>query len=334
MKGAIVTAGYATVDIIKTIETFPDRHGLVRILGTQRALGGAACNCALDLARLAPALTVKPLAVVGEDEYGAAVFDAFGKCKNIDTSLMVRAGSTAFTDVLDEADTRVRTFLVYRGANELFDVDTVDVETLDCDIFHIGYICLLPALDQLDPEYGTRMARLLRKVQRAGILTSVDAVFDSSGRHKTLIPAAMRYTDILSVNEHEAGAACGIALRGADDALLEDRIPEVLRQFRAWGVKKWAVIHAPECAWGIDESGAVMRVPGAKLPEGFIKGSVGSGDAFVSGLLLGAHAARPLADAMEDGIAAAVTSLTAPGASDGIRPLDQARALLKTLERG
>ncbi len=334
MNGSIVVAGYADVDILKTIDNFPDRHGLVSVLDIGRALGGAACNCTLDLARLDPTLPVRPLALVGDDEYGAYLFSEYEKFKNIDTSLVQRAGRTAFTDVLDEAKTRVRTFLVFRGANASFDVDTVDVKALGgCDVFHIGYICLLDALDAPDPAYGTRMARLLKKVRDAGILTSVDAIYDSTGRHETLMPAAMKYADIMCVNEHEAGATFGVRLRGTDDALREDLIPGVLRRFRENGCRKWAVIHAPESAWGIDEAGAIVRVPGAILPEGFIKGSVGSGDAFVSGLLLGARAGLPLAVAMEDGIAAAVTSLTAPGASDGVLPIGEARALLKTLER-
>jgi sugar/nucleoside kinase (ribokinase family) len=333
MNGSIVVAGYADVDIIKTIDNFPDRHGLVSVLDIKRALGGAACNCALDLARLDPALTVRPLALIGEDEYGAHILSEYAKHPNIDISLIRRGGRTAFTDVLDEEKTRVRTFLVYRGANADFDVDTVDVAALNCAIFHIGYICLLDKLDRPDPAYGSRMARLLKNVRDAGILTSVDAIFDSTGRHAALMPAAMKYADIMCVNEHEAGAAFGVRLRDEGDFLREDKIPGTLKQFRAHGCHKWAVIHAPEGAWGIDEAGDIVRAPGAILPEGFIKGTVGSGDAFVSGLLLGARAGRTLADAMEDGIAAAVTSLTQPGASDGVRPIKEARALLKTLAR-
>ena len=331
MRSAIVAAGYADVDIIKTIETFPERHGLVSITNITRALGGAACNCGLDLAKLAPDTVIKPMAVYGDDEYGAFIDKYFAECPNIDTSLMIKGGSTGFTDVLDEADTSVRTFLTYRGANSLFDVDTVDVETLDCGIFHIGYICLMDALDRSDDQYGTRMARLLHKVQKAGIITSVDAITDSTGRHRTLMPAAMKYADVMCVNEHEAGAAFDMQLRLEDGTIDIDGMEKALRKFRENGVAKWAVIHAPEIAVGIDESDNIVFVPGAKLPEGFIKGTVGAGDAFVSGLLLGARDGLRLSDAIEDGIAAAVTSLSQPGASDGILPMNEARALLKKL---
>ena len=333
MAGSIVTAGFADVDIIKTIETFPQRHGLVNVTGISRALGGAACNCGLDLAMLDPNLTVRPMAVTGDDENGAYIYQQFSKCPNIDLSLMIRGGDTGFTDVIDEADTRVRTFLVYRGANRLFGVDSVDVDKLDCDIFHIGYICLLDALDAPDSQYGTKMARLLAKVRAAGIPTSVDAVTDATGRHRILMPAAMKQADILCVNEHEAGAAFGVDLTLPDGSINEERVPEILRRFKENGVKKWAVIHCPQCAWGMDENDDIIRVPGAILPQGWIKGTVGAGDAFVSGLLIGFREGKNLPDAMEYGIAAAITSLSEPGASDGIKPIPQAMELLKTMKR-
>ena len=126
MSGSIVAAGYADVDIINTIEGFPERHGLATVKSLSRALGGAALNCACDMAMLDRSLTVKPLAMIGNDEYGKYVTDRLAEYPNIDLSQMRRGGSTAFTNVLDEENTRVRTFLVYRGANALFDIDTVD----------------------------------------------------------------------------------------------------------------------------------------------------------------------------------------------------------------
>ena len=331
MKSSIVSAGYAGIDIIKTIEAFPERHGLVSITNISMALGGAVCNCGVDMAKLSPETIIKPMAMYGDDQYGSYMMEELNKLPNMDTSLMIRDKTTGFTDVLDEAETKVRTFLVHRGSNSLFDVDTVDVDALDCGIFHIGYICLMTALDSPDDRYGSRMARLLHKVQRSGILTSVDAVTDATGRHRTLMPAAMKYADIMCVNEHEAGAAFGVELRKSDGTLDEDGMLSVLRKFREHGVAKWAVIHAPECAMGLDENSQPVFVPGVKLPEGYIKGTVGAGDAFVSGLLLGAKDGLKLYDAINDGIAAAVTSLSEAGASDGVTTMAEARARLKAL---
>ena len=331
MRNNIVVAGYADVDVIKTIEGFPQPHGLNSVKAINYALGGAACNCGLDLAKLDPNLTVKPLAVIGDDDNGAYIERSLKVCPNIDLSLLRRRGQTAFTDVLDEEKTRVRIFLVYRGANQLFDVDTVDVDELDTDLFHIGYICLLDALDQKDDAYGSRMARLLRKLRKAGIMTSVDTATDSTGRHRYLMPAAMKYADIFCVNEHEAGAAYGESLRRDDDTPDVDAMVRTVRRFREGGVAKWGIIHAPECVVGIDENDQIVQIPGAKLPEGYVRGTVGAGDAFVSGVLLGAKNGETLERAMRDGIAAAVTSLSRPGASEGVRPLAEARQILDDL---
>ena len=333
MKKGVVVAGYADLDLIKTITAFPRRHGLVAMTGVQKAHGGAACNCTLDMARLEPETTVFPLAVLGEDDYGEALLRRLSAPANVDTRLIRRLGETGFTDVLDEADTRVRTFICFRGANRLLSEEMIDPAALDCDLFHIGYILLLDALDAPDAEYGTKMARLLDKLQRAGIATSVDVITDDSGLHRKLVPPALRYTDYLTINEHEAAATCGVPLRDADDQLILANMERALRELKAMGVRRWVCVHAPEGAFGLDEAGRYAVVPGARLPEGFIQGTVGAGDAFVSGLLLAARRGEALETAMEDGIAAAVCSLTQADASAGVRPIAEARALLATLPR-
>ena len=332
-KKGIVVAGYAGLDLIKTIRNFPIRHGLVEMTNLSRALGGAVCNCGLDMARLEPDTTVYLLAVVGRDANGEEMLTRLAEQPNIDLTLIRREGETGFTDVLDEAETRVRTFICFRGANQLLSEEMIDPSALNCDVFHIGYILLLNALDAPDEDYGTKMARLLHKVQAAGIATSVDVVTDDSGLHKKLVPPALRYTDYLTINEHEAAATCGIPLRDDEDHLLAQNMESALRALKAMGVRRWVCVHAPEGAFGLDENGDYIPVPGAKLPEGFIKGTVGAGDAFVSGLLLAARRGCPMREAMEDGIAAAVCSLTDAGASDGVRPIAEARALLATLPR-
>ena len=48
------------------------------------------------------------------------------------------------------------------------------------------------------------------------------------------------------------------------------------------GVKRWAVIHTPALSCGIDENGDYTEAETLRLPAGFIKGSVGAGDAFTA----------------------------------------------------
>jgi sugar/nucleoside kinase (ribokinase family) len=143
----------------------------------------------------------------------------------------------------------------------------------------------------------------------------------------------MKYADILCINEHEAAASTGIRLRDQDERLILENIPKALHRFKELGVRRWAAIHAPEGGLGLDENDTYHVVPGAVVPKEFIAGTVGAGDAFASGLLLGAYRDRPMEEALEYAIAAAVTSLSKADASEGVLELAEALKLLGTFER-
>lgn len=93
----------------------------------------------------------------------------------------------------------------------------------------------------------------------------------------------------------------------------------------------WAVIHSPEGGFGLDEKDAYVEVPSLKLPRGYIKGSVGAGDAFCSGVLYAAWKGLPLTRAIELGTACAACSLSQPGATEGMRSCAEAMRLYHDL---
>ena len=223
--------------------------------------------------------------------------------------------------------------MTFTGECARFCEEDVPLDDLPGKIFHAGYILILDALDQPDAECGTKMARLLKHVQERGVLTSVDMVTTAERERMRLIVPAIRYTDILCLNEHESEIAAGVPLRDENDALIYENIPKALGRFRELGARKWAVIHAPEGGFGLDEQGEYHAVPGAVVPKERIAGTVGAGDAFTAGLLLGAHRDRPLEEALTYATAAAVTSLHNADASEGVLPLGEALELLKTFPR-
>ena len=333
MQKGIVVAGYIGVDVHKEIEGFPGPHDLVNIKSVGLSLGGLVSNCARDLALLDPQLPVYACGVVGDDGYGNEVFKGLAKYPNIDTSLLRREGQTAFSDVLSNISTRERAFLNFAGASAQFCEEHVPLDELRCKIFHAGYVLILDALDAPDEEYGTKMARLLKHVQDRGILTSVDMITSAERERMRLLTPSIRYADILCVNEHEGEVAAGIPLRDENDALIYDNIPKALARFKEIGARKWAIIHAPEGGFGSDENGEYHRVPGAIVPKGFIGGTVGAGDAFTSGVLLGAHNDCTLSEALEIATAAAVCSLREADASEGVLPMQDALQVLSTLPR-
>lgn len=325
MRNTIAVAGNMIIDKIKLLRTFPARHELTSILSVEESLGGAACNVGMDLARLDPSLPVRIFGVAGADADGDKVLRAFRAFPRIDVSQIRRRGQSSFTDVLTEEQGRARTFLTFGGSNADFREADVDSDALsDVKLFHIGYILLLDALDAPDDEYGTRLARLLRRVQAAGVQTSVDVVSEAGDRFQRLVPPALKYTDYLIVNEIEAGRTAGLALRTPEGAIDEENVWLALREIRRTGVSRWIVVHAPEGAWGLDENDRPVFERSARLPEGYIQGTVGAGDAFCAGTLLGAYRGVSLKDALWYGAVAAACSLGRPGATEGVRKMEDA----------
>lgn len=319
MRKGICVAGNLVVDITYPIERWPRQSELTTITeGITRSVGGAVCNVVTDLARMDKSLPLSALGVIGQDAEGDFILEQLGKYRNVDLSLLGRKGATSFTAVMSDNRTKARTFFQYRGANALFDESFIDWEKIDAELLHVGYILLLDALDQEDAEYGTKMARLLAEARRRGLKTSIDVVTERGDRFQTLVPPALRYTDYCVINELEAQQITGVPLRDESEKLYPENMKEALEQMKELGVSTWAVIHCPEGGYGLDEENRYVSLPSLRLPEGYIKGTVGAGDAFCAGVLYGAQKRWALPESIRLGTCAAAASLSEPGASEGV----------------
>lgn len=332
VKKGIAVAGTTVLDILYPIGGFPKPGELTYILGeSQRSTGGLMCNDLMDLAALDPQLPLTALGRVGADEPGDYILSRLKAFPNVDVSRIVRAGTTSFTLVMADERTKQRSFYYCKGASADFCEADIDFDDLDVDLLHIGYILLLDALDAPDDAYGTKLARLLHDAQRRGIRTSVDVVTEPGERSRRVVAPALEYADYCVVNEAEAQAVTGVRLVGEGGGLIRENIRPALQALRDMGVAAWAVIHSPEGGFGLDERGDYAEAPGLRLPEGYIKGSVGAGDAFCSGVLYAAWKERPLAEALALGNAAAACSLSQPDATGGMRSYEQTLALARAL---
>lgn len=319
MRKGICVAGNLVVDITYPIERWPRQNELTTITeGITRSVGGAVCNVVTDLARMDKSLPLSALGVIGQDAEGDFILEQLGKYRNVDLSLLGRKGATSFTAVMSDNRTKARTFFQYRGANALFDESFIDWEKIDAELLHVGYILLLDALDREDAEYGTKMARLLAEARRRGLKTSIDVVTETGDRFRTLVPPALRYTDYCVINELEAQQITGVPLRDESEKLYPENMKEALEQMKELGVSTWAVIHCPEGGYGLDEENRYVSLPSLRLPEGYIKGTVGAGDAFCAGVLYGAQKRWALPESIRLGTCAAAASLSEPGASEGV----------------
>jgi sugar/nucleoside kinase (ribokinase family) len=319
MKKGICCAGNMIVDITYPIETWPNQNELTHITeGIQSSTGGSVCNTITDLARLDPKLRLVASGFAGHDAEGDFILQEMRKYPNIDLSMVKRDGRTSFTAVMSNNQTKERTFFQHAGANAYYCEEHIDWDKLDVDIFHIGYILLLPALDAADSEYGTKMARLLHRAQKQGMKTSIDVVSESGDRFARLVTPALKYSDYCIINELEAQQTTGITLRDENGKLHTENMPLALQKLKELGVSTWAVIHCPEVGCGIDENGKYWEVPSLKLPKGYIKGTVGAGDAFCAGILYAAEMDMPMETALKLGACAAAASLREVNASDGV----------------
>lgn len=315
----IAVVGNAILDQYKTIDSYPAASALTSIRSVTSAPGGLLCNCAVDLARLDPRLRVPVVGVVGADPHGDFLVERLLRYPGIDTRQLHRGGQTSFTDVMEDSAGKTRTFFQYRGANDLLDREHLDLDRLDVELMHAGYLLLLGRLDQPDATYGTGMARLLAAAKERGIRTSIDVVSEHSDRFARVVPPALRYTDYCIVNELEASRITGTELV-ADPA---GRIPDAaLRRaaaaLLAMGVSTWAIIHWPGGAAGLAADGEWQLLPSVAIDPSRILGTTGAGDAFASGVLYAAWSGRGLAEALEAGIGAAAGSLLAANSTDGV----------------
>ena len=329
----ILIAGNILTDRVKVIDAYPDRRMLSNILSVSVAVGGCVPNTAIDLAKIDGSLSVGAAGRTGDDEAGRYVLSELYK-NGIDTEhVIISDTQTSFSDVMSEAQTGERTFFHYRGANAGFCPDDLPVSELDCSMLHIGYIMLLDSFDKENIEFGTEMAAFLCRAQAAGIKTSVDAVSDANGEFAKKIIPALKYTDNAIMNETEACAAADLAPRKADGGLDTDNIRMTAQKLLSYGVRERVIIHAPEAGFILNSNGEFTAVPSLDLPEGFIKGSVGAGDAFCAGCLYGIYRGFDDRRILEFASGVAAASLCAEDSVSGMTSAGKIEELIASLPR-
>ncbi|MEI8139344.1 MAG: carbohydrate kinase family protein [bacterium] len=329
-KTGITAAGNWIVDRVKRVDCLPARGMLANIKDQTFSPGGAPANVLNDLARLQVSYRLAGLGVVGNDadgQYLRRVFSELGV--DIAGLEVTDSAPTSFTDVMNDETTGDRVFFHNRGANALFSPPHVDIHHLDCRIFHLGYLLLLDAMDQTDPVYGTVAAGLLRQVQAAGILTSLDVVSEESDRFAQLVPPALKYVDYLILNEIETARAVGLKVRDEQRNLDGAALIEAVERLYEFGNMKLVAVHMPEGVYMRDQAGRRYSRGSLVLPEGYIAGAVGAGDAFCAGMLHGLHEDWDVLEIAGLASCCAAASLSRPGASEGVQPLEETLHLAK-----
>jgi len=297
----VTCLGILVADVIaRPVEGMPEAGGLDLVEEIALRGGGCALNTGTALARLG--VTVACAGKVGADAFGSFVLGLLDE-RGIDRSLVVRdeAAATSATVVLVDAAGE-RTFLHLPGANGTVRLDELDLDRLlGTRVLHVAGSLVMPALD------GEPTARLLEEARRRGIWTSLDTVWDATGRWERLEPS-LPHLDLLCLGGSEAAAVSG------------ERDPAAAAAWaRARGAATVAVKLGPDGSY-VDGDGFAGHVPARTVDA---VDSTGAGDAFVAGMLYAHLQGWPLERAAVLANALGAAATTAVGAAEGLPTIEE-----------
>ena len=309
----VVAAGSILVDKINEIGAYPKAGELTQIRARSRVTGGLVPNTGSDVHILDPRIPVAAFGAVGDDDDGRFAVAEL-KRRGLDTAgVVVKPAATSFTDVMSVPGGE-RTFFTYPGASAEWGYDDFPFDMVaEGDLVLLGYFLLLAKVDAGDGF------RILQELKRRGAETAIDLVSENSDRY-ALVRECLPYVDHLVVNEIEAARIAGSEgeLRAVAERLLE------------LGVRRRVVIHMPQKGVSLLRDGTWTEAKSVALPEGFIKGKTGAGDAFCAGCLVGIFNGLPEDETLGLGAIAAVGAMSAPGAVEGMRPVADLKKLIST----
>jgi sugar/nucleoside kinase (ribokinase family) len=301
----VVCLGILVADAIaRPIDVLPERGTLGLVEEIALRGGGCALNTASALVRLGTAASV--VGKVGADPFGDFLLDLLDE-RGVERRGVLRdeRAATSATIVLVGSDGE-RTFLHLPGANAALHADELDPDLLYAGrALHLGGALVLPALD------GDPAAAILREARGRGLLTSLDTVYDATGRWERVLPC-LPHLDLITPGLAEAQAISGKREPAAAAAWLRSRgVAEVALTMGAEGC------HAA----GNGFEGWIEPLPVLALD------GTGSGDAFAAGLLHGKLAGWSFERAARFANAAGALATTAVGAVEGVRSLEETLAL-------
>lgn len=331
IRRGVLAGGNWIIDLVKMVDVYPEEERLANILHEHASNGGAPYNVLKALHKMGVSFPLEGVGVLGEDGRGREILRECQEMNiNTDQIKVAKDIKTSYTDVMTVASTGKRTFFHCRGANAVLDESCFDFSNSQAKLFHLGYLLLLDKLDTAGTDGFTGAAKVLKEAQASGLITSVDIVSEQSDRYERIIPSSLPFVDILFINEFETKMLTGIGIFDANGVFSIGNTYLAAERILAMGVSKWAIIHFPTGAMAINKQGQKIFQRGVNLPLEKIKGTVGAGDAFAAGVLMGIHDDWDMERSLELGVNVAAASLMDATSSEGILTWQKCMALGKS----
>jgi sugar/nucleoside kinase (ribokinase family) len=301
----VVCLGILVADVVaRPVDAAPATGTLALVDSIVLRGGGCALNTSSALVRLG--LEAAAIGKVGTDPFGEFVL-ALLRERGVDGSGVVRdprvptSASVALVDGTGE-----RTFLHNPGANDALRPEEVGEEAFAGRALHLAGALVLAALD------GEPAAGILAEARRRGLHTSLDTVFDASGRWERVVPA-LRHCDLVTPGRAEAEAITG-----------ESDPASAARRLRELGAGIAVVtLGGDGCYVAADDFDGSVPPVAVEAIDG-----TGAGDAFVAGFLYGRLAGWGTEACARFANAAGALATTAVGAFEGVADLEHTLALV------
>jgi len=326
IHGGIACAGHWVLDRIKIINDWPEKFEQCHILSESMSGGGAPLNVALDLANLRIPAPIYGVGCIGDDPAGEHLVKL---CRDHDIHLdflkQIPNQPSSYTDVMVVESTGERTLFHYGGANKYFTLDQAPIDQLKhhgVELFYLGHLLVIEALDAHDPDYGSVAAHLLHNVQKTGMQTVVDVATENNDRYKQVVEPSLPYIDHLVINELEAERITGIKTRDDHNTLIWEGVSQAARCLIRMGVQHNAIIHMPEGGYWYAAKGEAFAGAALAIPSHYFQSTCGAGDAFCSGIIAGIYQNWTEAATLQLAIATAAASITSRDNSAGIPAMD------------
>lgn len=328
-RTGIAGIGSWIMDHIRMVNKWPEEQQLADIHGEAFSGGGMAHNLVGDIARFDLGIPIEAIGFLGDDEDGQRILE---ECKRlgVDTTYLLTTDKapTSYTEVITVQSNGRRTFFHSRGANVLIDYDSIPFEAIKAKIVALGYLLLMDGADAPDAEYGTVAAKILHRLQGLSIKTCIDTVSENSDRLAQIVPHALKYCNYVIVNEFEAGKITGHEILDGE-TLDAEALRASAKQLQAYGDAELIVIHMHIGAYALTRDGEELFQPSLNLPDDYIIGGTGAGDAFFNGTLVGIHEGWALADTLKFATAASAACMSHPTCTEGLRPHAECLKLLE-----
>lgn len=306
------------MDHVRMIDVWPEEQTLATISSEEFSGGGLAHNLVIDAAKFDLGIPLEAVGLVGDDDDGRRILDLCGSLGVDCSHLTVTPDApTSYTEVMTVRSSGKRTFFHSRGANNLMTYDNIPFDQLQSRIAHFGYLLLMDGIDAEDPEFGTVAAKCLHRLQSEGIKTSIDTVSEISERFAKLIPPALKYTDYVILNELEAGQTTGHSILDGE-RLDAQALRDSAHMLRDLGGSELVVIHMAIGAYALTRDDQEFFQPSLDLPDEYIQGGAGAGDAFCAGVLVGLHEDWDLQEGLRFGTAAAASCMGNATCTEGV----------------